>query len=39
MVPFTLMQEIKAMFDQFDKDHNGTLSFDEFLVALRVSSK
>ena len=25
------------MFDRFDKDGNGTLSFDEFLQALRVS--
>ena len=25
------------MFKQFDKDGNGTISFDEFLIALRVS--
>lgn len=26
------------MFQQFDKDGNGTISFDEFIVALRVSA-
>ena len=31
------LQEAKEMFDRFDKDGNGTLSFDEFLQALRVS--
>ena len=31
-------QEIKALFSRFDKDGNGTLSFDEFLEALRVSN-
>lgn len=30
-------QEAKTIFEQFDKDGNGTLSFDEFLVALRVN--
>lgn len=29
---------VRQCFDQMDTDHSGTLSFDEFLVALRVSS-
>lgn len=31
------LQDARAMFQQFDKDGNGTISFDEFLMALRVS--
>ena len=31
------LQELKTLFDTFDKDGNGTLSFDEFLEGLRVS--
>ena len=31
------LQEVKQMFDAFDKDKSGTLDFDEFLIALRVS--
>jgi hypothetical protein len=30
-------QEAREMFNTFDKDRSGTLSFDEFLQALRVS--
>ena len=30
------LQEIKALFARFDKDGNGTISFDEFLENLRV---
>ena len=28
--------EFKEIFDQFDKDHSGTIDFDEFLEKLRV---
>ena len=31
-----LFQQIKALFRIFDQDRNGTISFDEFLVKLRV---
>ena len=31
------LQEAKAMFTDFDKDGNGTISFEEFLQKLRVS--
>ena len=31
------MQVIKELFKRFDKDGNGTISFDEFLKSLRVS--
>ena len=34
---FNYLQEVKQMFDAFDKDKSGTLDFDEFLIALRVS--
>ena len=34
---FSYAQEAKAMFNTFDTDRSGTLSFDEFLKALRVS--
>ena len=30
--------EIRKVFDDIDKDHSGTVSFDEFLKALRVST-
>ena len=30
-------EEIKDIFDRFDKDHSGTLDFDEFLENLTVS--
>lgn len=30
---------VSSLFDQLDKDHSGSLSFDEFLTALRVSDK
>ena len=30
------MQEAKELFKQFDKDGNGTISFNEFLESLRV---
>jgi Ca2+-binding EF-hand superfamily protein len=33
-----LFQEVKNVFDAFDKDGSGNLDFDEFLVTLRVSS-
>ena len=36
--PDIIFQEIKETFDAFDRDHSGTLDFDEFLIALRVSS-
>lgn len=29
---------VRQCFDQMDTDHSGMLSFDEFLVALRVSN-
>ena len=32
-------EEVSALFDSFDKNSDGNLSFDEFLVALRVSDK
>lgn len=28
--------EVQEMFDAFDKDHSGSIDFDEFLVRLRV---
>lgn len=28
---------VSSLFQQLDKDHSGSLSFDEFLTALRVS--
>lgn len=28
---------VSSLFEQLDKDHSGSLSFDEFLTALRVS--
>lgn len=28
---------VNSLFEQLDKDHSGSLSFDEFLSALRVS--
>ena len=31
------MQEIRALFAAFDTDGSGKISFDEFLVKLRVS--
>ena len=31
------LQEARSMFSRFDKDGNGTISFDEFLQSLRVS--
>lgn len=34
---FFFAQEIKELFDRFDKDGNGKISFDEFLVPIRVS--
>ena len=30
------MQEVTELFSYFDKDGSGQISFDEFLVALRV---
>lgn len=30
-------EEIKDIFDIFDKDHSGTIDFDEFLERLSVS--
>ena len=30
------MQEVTEVFSYFDKDGSGQISFDEFLVALRV---
>jgi Ca2+-binding EF-hand superfamily protein len=32
-----LFQEVKNVFEAFDKDGSGNLDFDEFLVTLRVS--
>ena len=32
------MQEVTELFSYFDKDGSGQISFDEFLVALRVCS-
>lgn len=29
-------QEVKEIFEAFDKDKSGNLDFDEFLIALRV---
>jgi Ca2+-binding EF-hand superfamily protein len=29
--------DMKSIFDYFDKDHNGSLNFDEFLIGMRVS--
>jgi Ca2+-binding EF-hand superfamily protein len=34
---YNTSQEYKAVFDQFDKNHDGGISFDEFLQALRVA--
>ena len=34
----TTVQDLKAMFQKFDKDGSGKISFDEFLQALRVGS-
>lgn len=33
------MDEIKALFDKFDRDGSGTIDFDEFLRNLRVRKK
>ena len=30
--------EAKDMFTQFDKDGNGTINIDEFLIAIRVNN-
>ena len=30
-------EETKALFDLFDKDGNGSIDMDEFLLAIRVS--
>ena len=30
-------QEYKKVFDAFDKDHSGSIDFDEFLTSMRVS--
>ena len=34
---FSLLQEVKELFQKFDRDGNGQLDFDEFLRALRVN--
>ena len=34
---FTFLQDLKEMFERFDRDGNGSISFDEFLEKLRVS--
>ena len=31
--------EIKEVFNAFDRDHSGTIDFDEFLERLRVIAK
>ena len=37
LIGYTYYKEIQLLFKKFDKDKNGKISFDEFLVALRVS--
>lgn len=32
-------KEISDLFDKFDTDKTGTISFDEFLIALRVGGE
>jgi hypothetical protein len=32
-------EETKALFDRFDKDGNGSIDMDEFLLAIRVSQQ
>ena len=34
---FVNLQEVKEIFEAFDKDGSKQLDFDEFLIALRVS--
>ena len=36
-MPFVNLQEVKEIFEAFDKDGSKQLDFDEFLIALRVS--
>lgn len=31
-------EELKTVFDAFDKDGNGYMNYDEFLAAVRVSA-
>ena len=38
MITIFVLQEVKEIFEAFDKDHNGALDFDEFLISLRVST-
>ena len=32
-------QEATALFQKFDRDGNGTIDFDEFLITLRVNRR
>ena len=32
------MQEVKELFDYFDRDGEGSINIDEFIIAFRVSN-
>ena len=36
MLLLLLMQEVKELFDYFDKDGEGSINIDEFIIAFRV---